>query len=426
MVFPHPPERDFDDKWPQGWKWDDMSEAADRVWKLNPGTSLPSKDGNRYDQGMYNTVSEFLHSQGWSSVNSSAEPNKKTKAYSYPHWDIGNNERVGPVRTYLPLAEELENFSYQINSTVRRVIRQGPQATSVEVESDDGLSTLNLNPGGKVILAAGPWGTPRILFNSGIGPVEQVQIVANGTTGIALPPKEDWIDLPVGQNIKDHPIFTFYVQTPENWTAFDAAGVINGTDTANIELYDKDGSGVLAQGYHRMIFWDSNVASDNITRYYQGSVSPQGPGLFLIKGYLTHGATSSGRMGISSNGTVGYIEKPYLTTTGDKEAASIWIEKMLKTISSYPGWSLAKGYNNVSYILSSYTQGNHYLGSANLGTNCSSSVVSVDDVKVWGTNNLYIVDSSIHADLPTGNTQAITMVVAEKAVEKIIAAEIHT
>lgn len=100
----------------------------------------------------------FFHFQGWSSDNCSAEPNKKTKAYSCPHWCIGINERVGPVRTYLPLAEELDNFSYQINSTVRRVIRQGPQATDVEVETDDVDSTLKLNSGGKVVLAAGPWG----------------------------------------------------------------------------------------------------------------------------------------------------------------------------------------------------------------------------------------------------------------------------
>lgn len=107
---------------------------------------------------MYNTVSTFFHSQDRSSVNSSAEPNKRTKAYSYPYWNIDNNGRVGPVRNYLPLAEDLEkNISYQIR------IRQGPQAIGVEVETDDGVSTLNLNSGcsgGKVIVAAGAWRTP--------------------------------------------------------------------------------------------------------------------------------------------------------------------------------------------------------------------------------------------------------------------------
>lgn len=425
MVFPHPPDHDFNDKWPAGWKWDDVSEAADRVWSLNPGTSIPSKDGQLYDQGMYDTVAKYFDAQGWSSVDSSVERNKKSKVYAHPNWDIGNTERVGPLRTYLPLAEEEENFSYQLNSTVRRVLRDGATITGVEYEDLNGaVSNITLAEGGKVILAAGPWNVPRILFNSGIGPEEQIQTVANGTTGITVPPKSDWINLPVGQAIKDHPIFTFYVQTSGNWTAYNKTGVIDGTDTTAIDLYEQQGSGVLAQGYHRMLFWTSNVATaDNATRYYQGSVSPQGPGLFLIKGYLTHGATSSGKMGISADGTVAYTQEPYLQTDGDVEGATMFIEEMLDSMSSYEDWTLAEGYTNVSYILSTYTQGDHYVGSAVLGTDEQTSVVSADDLHVWGTDNLYVVDSSIHADLPTGNTQAYTMVVAEKAIEKIMAAE---
>lgn len=424
MVFPHPPERDFDDKWPAGWQWDDVSAAADRVWDLNPGTMLPSMDGKRYDQGMFETVSKFLDAQGWSEVDQVAEPNSKTKVYSYPNWDIGVSDglpkRVGPVRTYLPLAEELDNFSYRVNSTVKRVIRNGGKVTGVEVETESGIETVSLAAGGKVVLAAGPWGTPRILFNSGIGPADQIQTVVDGTSGVSVPPKEDWIDLPVGQAIKDHPIFNIYVQTPDNWTSFNTSTVVDGTNLLDIDLYTQLGSGVLSQGYHRMIFWTSNVASDNVTRYYQGSVSPQGQGLFLIKAYLTHGATSSGKMGIQANGTVGFTQMPYLQTQGDQDGARMFVEELLESVSSY-GFELARGTTNASSILSSYSQGNHYIGTANIGTDPKTSVVDTH-AKVWGTDNLYVVDSSIHADLPTGNTQAITMVVAEAAVEKIIAA----
>lgn len=425
MVFPHPPERDFDDKWPAGWNWDDVSAAADRVWDVNPGTMLPSMDGKRYDQGMFETVSKFLDAQGWAEVDQVADPNSKNKVYSYPNWDIGVSQglpkRVGPVRTYLPLAEELDNFSYRLNSTVKRVIRNGGQVTGVEVETESGVETVSLAAGGKVVLAAGPWGTPRILFNSGIGPADQIQTVADGTSGVSAPPKEDWIDLPVGQAIKDHPIFSIYVQTPDDWTSFNTSTVVDGTNLEDIDLYQEQGSGVLAQGYHRMIFWTSNVASDNVTRYYQGSVSPQGQGLFLIKAYLTHGATSTGKMGIQANGTVGFTQMPYLQTQGDQDGARMFVEELLESVSSY-GWELTKGTTNASSILAAYSQGDHYIGTANIGTDPKTSVVDTD-VKVWGTDNLYIVDSSIHADLPTGNTQAITMVVAEAAVEKIIAAE---
>lgn len=427
MVFPHPPDRDFDDKWPTGWKWADVSDAADRVWSLNPGTSVPSQDGQLYDQGMYDTVAAYLDAQGWSAVNQSAERNNKTKVYSHPNWDIGNTMRVGPLRTYLPLVEGQDNFSYQLNTTVRRVLREGATVTGVEYEDSNtgALGTYTLRAGGKVILAAGPWNTPRILFNSAIGPAAQIQTVANGTTGIALPPRADWIELPVGEAIKDHPVFSVYVQTgsSNNWTAFNTSAVVAGVDTASIALYEQHGSGPLAQGYHRLIFWTSLVAAaDNGTRYFQGSVSPQGEGLFLIKAYLTHGATSQGRMGITADGTVQYTQAPYLRTAGDVEAATAFVEDLVGGLASYEDWTLAEGYTNASAILADYAQGSHYVGTAVLGTERASSVVSAEDLRVWDTENLYVVDSSIHADLPTGNSQAITMVVAEKAIEKIIAA----
>lgn len=151
------------------------------------------------------------------------------------------------------------------------------------------------------------------------------------------------------------------------------------------------------------------------------SVSPQGPGLFLIKAYLTHGATSSGKMGIQANGTIGYTRMPYLQTQGNQDGAKMFVDELLESVTSY-GWELTQGTTNTSSILAAQTQGDHYVGTANIGTSPETSVVDTD-VKVWGTDNLYIVDSSIHPDLPTGNTQAITMVVAEAAVEKIIAAD---
>lgn len=54
------------------------------------------------------------------------------------------------------------------------------------------------------------------------------------------------------------------------------------------------------------------------------------------------------------------------------------------------------------------------------GTKDGNSVVDTN-CKVYGTDNLFVVDAGMHPDLPTGNTQAIVMVAAEKAVERIIA-----
>ena len=49
MMFVKPQERDFNVKWPEGWKWADVSAAADRLYERNPGQTYGSVDGIRYN-----------------------------------------------------------------------------------------------------------------------------------------------------------------------------------------------------------------------------------------------------------------------------------------------------------------------------------------------------------------------------------------
>jgi cellobiose dehydrogenase (acceptor) len=135
IVFPHPPDQDFDDAWPTGWAWADVAAAADKVWAVNPGTQLPSRDGQRYDQGMYEVMSTFLSSLGWDSVDQTEQRNNKTQVYSYPNWDVGDQLRAGPVRSYLPIAEEYTGFAYQLQTRARRILRDGTAMTGVEAET---------------------------------------------------------------------------------------------------------------------------------------------------------------------------------------------------------------------------------------------------------------------------------------------------
>lgn len=63
---------------------------------------------------------------------------------------------------------------------------------------------------------------------------------------------------------------------------------------------------------------------------------------------------------------------------------------------------------------------NHWTGSCRIGTSSSTSVVD-SNTKVWGTNNLFVVDASIVPAQPMGNPHAMLLVVGEVAVPKIIA-----
>ncbi|TLD33391.1 hypothetical protein PspLS_01577 [Pyricularia sp. CBS 133598] len=423
LVYVHPPARDFDDRWPQGWKWSDVKPAADRVYSVNPGSLIPSADGKRYDFELYDSLgSGFLASRGWKAVNQVEQPDEKHEAYSYPNWNIGNQKRAGSLASYLPVARQQAGFSMQLNATVSRLLRDGGKVTGVEV--DGGKKRFRLAEGGKVILAAGAWGTPRVLLNSGIGPEDQLRIIQNGTSGVKLPSRDQWVDLPVGKTIRDHSIFTLTIQTNETFGAFNASAAAFGVSSAksDITLYNDKSSGQLAQGMHKLIFWTStNAGGDNRTRYIQGSCSPGGPGLFSIKAYLTHGLTSKGSVGIDSTGKMVFKQKPYLVDEADRKAATAFIEETVAAVKAYPGWQL-KGYSNATATLGKFEPGNHFVGTAGMGEDKATSVVG-PDAKVHGMENLYVVDASMHPDLPTGNTNAIVMVAAEAAIGKIIAAQ---
>ncbi|CAI7616344.1 unnamed protein product [Penicillium discolor] len=420
MVFVHPPARDFDDKWPKGWKWKDVESAADRLYKRNPGTTLPSADGKRYDQSLYAVLSKFFGGLGWKSVDMIEQPDEKHQIYSYPSWNVQDQMRAGPVRTYLPDAVKLDNFHLALRTKVIRLVRSGGHVTGVEIQTASGRSeVINVAPHGRVVLAAGALSTPRLLWNSGIGGKTQIETAKK--SGVSVPPKAQWIDLPVGVGLMDHPIFPITFSTNASFGLVDYEGVLNGSDSRDISLYRKD-SGVLTQGKHRMIFFTSEEI-DGHTQYYQGSCAPTDEGVVTITAYMTHGLTSTGVLGLDASGKTVIEKSPYLQTAADRKAARTFVQKMVKDITApSTGFELETN-TNVSAIIKAQTPGTHYTRTAKMGTDDGrkngTSVVDTN-TKVYGVDNLYIVDASIHPDLPTGNIQAAVMVVAEAAAAKIL------
>ncbi|CAI6101196.1 unnamed protein product [Clonostachys chloroleuca] len=423
MMFVRPRAADFDDKWPSGWKWaDGVETAAGRLYERTPGTIMASKDGQRYDQGAWDVLSKWLSGIGFSEVNTLEEPEKKHAVYSRPPWMINNGLRAGPVRDYLPLAKALPNFTLQLNSKMLRVIRNGTAATGVEVEtSSTTRQIINLKTGGAVVLASGSLSTPRILFNSGIGPVAQIQTVSNGTTKITLPPQADWIELPVGQNLQDHPIYTVSFKTKQPLQALNSSSFTKPSQT-DIDLFAQ-GSGLLAQSGQRLNFWTTVEGSDGITRSIQGTCNSPSSDTVRMKIYLTHGLTSKGSLAITSSGATTFSKDPYLNTAEDREAVLGFMQQLI----DYSGKanstiSLASNVTAES-LIKDLSPGAHFIGTAKMGSSNDGESVVDTDTKVWGMDNLFVVDASMHPDLPTGNTQAIVMVAAEYAVEKILASE---
>ncbi|KLU90221.1 hypothetical protein MAPG_09185 [Magnaporthiopsis poae ATCC 64411] len=437
VMYVPPRAADFDEKWPKGWKWADVKDAAARLYQRDPGTTQPSADGKRYDQAAYDVLSKFFSANGFKSADALAEPDKKHDIFTHPPWLIKHGLRSGPVRQYLPLAQAKANFKLQLNTKVIRAVRTNSTITGVEVELPNGtrqIIKLADPKTGKVMLASGALSTPRILFNSGIGPVKQLQTVTDGTTRVTLPPREAWIELPVGMGVKDHPIFTVNLQQVDNGSNIESASLGQADfvkpSVQNVALF-AGGSGPLVQGGQRLNFWTSVKGSgDGITRFIQGTCNSPSAGIVRLKVYLTHGLTSSGELGITAAGATRFEKAPSMNTEGDRAAMVAFMNRLLG-MTRAPGSTLVlAGAGNAAAttgesLTKDFVSGSHFVGTARLGLDDgrreNGTAVVDENTRVYGTDNLFVVDASIHPDVPTGNTQAITMVVAEKAAERILA-----
>jgi cellobiose dehydrogenase (acceptor) len=422
LMFVKPAAHDFDDKWPAGWKWSDVSSSAAAFYARTPGYMLAN--GTGVDMGAFDVMSGFLAKQGWSQTNALEKPDAKDKVFTQPPWLIQDGLRGGPIRSYLPLAQSNKNFKLSLNTKLVRVVRKGATATGVEVElpgAGGNRQIINLRPGGKVVLAGGALSTPRMLINSGIGPKEQIQTVKTGSAGVTLPDEADWIELPVGQHLQDHPIFTVTLRTKNALPALPATAFTSPNATVAAE-YNTKSAGLLAQGGQRINLWTSVKSDDGAKYYVQGTVNSPSPDTVKMKIYLTHGITTTGSLGITATGATEITKQPYLATPGDKSAITNFMKQLIDMVNNGAESPFAPLNQTAEALIAeeNMTTGSHFVGTARMGQTREDSVVDTN-TKVWGTDNIYVVDASIHPDLPTGNTQAIVMVAAEHAAKVILA-----
>ncbi|KAK0437789.1 cellobiose dehydrogenase [Armillaria borealis] len=382
----------------------------------------------------YPADSDFSTSQGWPSSWGNHAPytaklqaripstdHPKDHVYGYSAFSFINGQRGGPVATYLRTARARANLTFKQWVYVLNVVREGGQVTGVATNDTslgpDGV--VPLTPNGRVILAGGSFGSPRVLFRSGIGPEDMLEVVQQA--GVELPDEADWINLPVGYNLVfTHPSVDAY----DNW-----ATVWTDPRPADMDQYlYNNRSGVLAQASPRVNFWRALSGSDGKTRWMQGTVRPGAASvdtvypynasqMFTITAYLSTGLTSRGRIGIDAALTARALVNPWFTDEIDREVLLQGLQEIVSTMPQVSGMTMITPDNTTTmedYVLD-YSVGslgsNHWVGSNAIGA------VVDENTKVLGTNNLFIVDVPA---LPLGNPQGVVMSMAEQAVSRIL------
>lgn len=433
---------DFDYNFPEGWKSSDMEAAVARVFDRVPYTDVPSTDGILYKTEGYDVVAGALAASGWKNVTADEVPAEKNFTFSRANEMFIHGERGGPMATYLVTASERDNFQLVTNTTVTRLVRDGSGITGVEIDAflkGGQCGTVNVTAGGKVILSAGAFNTPKILFRSGIGPSDQLTIVQKAEPDDMIA-KDQWIDLPVGYNLDDH-VNTDIVITHPNVSFYDFYAAYNDPIEADAKSYLADRSGILAQSAPNLaaFFWQEIEGGDGITRQLQWSARVEGghgitsKKAMVLSQYLGRGATSRGRATINAALNMVVSKVPYLQNDQDVAAVKSGIQTLFDALAADPKIEIVYPAANTSIdsflanypLTTGYRTANHWMGSCQMGTDSGldgGNAVVDTNAKVYGTDNLYVVDASIFPGMVSTNPSALIVAAAEHASQLILGA----
>ncbi|KAJ6567724.1 cellobiose dehydrogenase [Mycena vulgaris] len=423
-----------------GWptQWTNHAPYTAALKARLPPTDAPSTDGKRYLEQTSTVVTQLLTNQGYRNVTINDSPDSKDHVYGYSAYDFIGGKRGGPVATYLQTSLKRSNFKLKMYTNVLNVVRNGSVITGVKTNDTTVPGGIYpLNPNGRVILSAGSYGSARILFRSGIGPTDMINLVKNDpVAGPNLPPSSQWINLPVGFNVSDNPSINLVFTHPSIDSYGNWANVFTNPPAADAAQYLASQSGIFAQASPRLNFWRALGGTDGVTRWLQGTARPGAASvttsfpynqtqMFTITAYLSTGIKSRGRLGIDAALRAVPLVNPWLVDPGDKAALVAGLQEIVSSLPLVKGLTMITPDNTtniVDYVNNYDPSGmnsNHWIGSNIIGT-AGKAVVDVN-TKVFNTNNLFVVDASIIPSLPYGNPHGMLMSVAEQAAAKILA-----
>ncbi|KAF8815763.1 alcohol oxidase [Phlegmacium glaucopus] len=297
----------------------------------------------------------------------------------------------------------------------------------------------------EVILSAGAFGSPQLLMVSGIGPAQELQTHN-------IPVVVD--NAAVGQNMWDHLFFGPIYEVTENITTFSQ---FNANETLFLQdlMQYKNNMGELSGAISSMSAYE-RVPSDVLAQIPGGDVlealdptwphiqleviaggsppTPQ-PGNFVAPAAVLLFPFSKGFVSLVSNSTKDKVtvQPNWLSSETDRQLA-IWAFKQVREVmlsetlapivirEAFPGLQAQSDADILTAIQTVAHPIYQASGTCAMRNRTDSGVVD-SQLRVYGVQNLRVIDASIMPIISSANTMAPTYMIAEKGADLIKAAQ---
>jgi choline dehydrogenase len=339
-----------------------------------------------------------------------------------------DGRRCSAANAYLRPAMRRPNLAVRTQALATRILFEGRRAVGVEYRQGD--ATRRVRAAREVIVSSGSINSPKLLKLSGVGPAAELR-----EHGIAVVH-----DLPgVGENLQDHLEFYFQVACTQPITLYSSMGLIARALIGARWLLFKDGLGATNHfetgGFIRS---RPDVPYPDIQYHFLPlAVTYDGSSLAQEHGFQAHvGSMRSKSRGWVRLASADPFAKPrirfnYMSHPDDvaEFRACVRLTREVfaqKAFDPYRGREIQPGKDIQSddevdaFVRAKVESAYHPSCSNRMGRRDDPMAVVDPEARVIGLESLRVIDSSIMPSITTGNLNAPTIMLAEKAADVIL------
>jgi len=416
----------------EGWAYKDIlpyfkkSEGNEVFQDGYHGTNGPLGVSNASHASPLNEM--FINSCQQQGINYNPDYNGEDQSGAFMYQrTVKNGERCSAAKAFITPNMGRDNLTVITHALTEKVLLEGKKAVGVRYQKNNAVIDISCNE--EVILSSGAFGSPQILMLSGIGASKHLN--EKGITCVH--------DLPgVGQNLQDH---IDYVQTFKVNSSQDTFGLsVKGGASMLKSMFEWKNNrtgkitSTLAESGAFFSTEEQTVAPDAQFVFVPGIVDDHARKVNWGHGYSCHITVlrpeSIGEVKLKSSNPKDslHIDPKFFSHKKDMEVIINGAKKMQAILEGKPFDHIRKAMlypvsNDEELVADIRNRADtqyHPCGTCKMGIIEDDLAVVDAQLKVYGMQGLRVADASIMPKIVSGNTNAPTIMIGEKAADMIL------